>query len=107
MEKMIKFQIYNSFSLSILITAELKMNALRERELNNGLEQRLTEEKKLRGKKINNEYFLQFLIFAKLSNIVVLSCVKSLSFEFGETKGIELLIFFSLKPVARISTHLT
>lgn len=26
------------------------MNALRERELNNSLEQRLTEEKKLRGK---------------------------------------------------------
>lgn len=27
------------------------MNALRERELNNSLEQRLTEEKKLRGRK--------------------------------------------------------
>jgi hypothetical protein len=30
-------------------TAELKMNALREREINNNLERRLSEEQKLRG----------------------------------------------------------
>lgn len=33
--------------------AELKMNALREREINNNLERRLSEEQKLRGESID------------------------------------------------------
>jgi hypothetical protein len=39
--------------------AELKMNALREREINNNLERRLSEEQKLRG-----EFFL--MIYTRL-----------------------------------------
>lgn len=40
--------------------AELKMNALREREINNNLERRLSEEQKLRG---------EFLIIYDFSSI--------------------------------------
>lgn len=39
--------------------AELKMNALREREINNNLERRLSEEQKLRGK--FNLFLLRYL----------------------------------------------
>lgn len=44
-----KYIQFNKKIIVFFFAAELKMNALREREINNSLERRLSEEQKMRG----------------------------------------------------------
>lgn len=55
------------FSFLLIISAELKMDLLREREFKDSLERQLTEERKLRGK-INQ--FFQFYSFSRSELII-------------------------------------
>lgn len=83
--------IYEPFSFYFNYEAELKMNALREREINNSLERRLSEEQKLRG-----ELDLLVLLFRKSA------FASTVTFHYGprrwewfrlDGRGIGLLIF--------------
>jgi hypothetical protein len=67
------------------------MNALREREINNNLERRLSEEQKLRGEFASGEAFAFELRLSRFISVLIAS---------RQTRAIELPTF-SLEPVAR------